>query len=190
MIPGNRGGQLPRRVLIGAAIALAGLLSGCGIGNSAQTQQWHQPTDGSTASAAGGAITIDNAFVLGAAPDATVPAGQNAGLFLAIYNSGPADRLTAISTPAASSVRLPGRSVSIKSRQAALLTGPRPALVLMRLTRPLIGGSTITITLKFSTAGQVSMTVPVMPSAQYYQTFSPAPSTARPGSGARPSLAG
>jgi hypothetical protein len=56
-----------------------------------------------------------------------------------------------------------------------LLTGPAPKVVLTDLTRPLTGGSFIKVVLTFQNAGRVELSVPVMPRAQYYSTFSPAP---------------
>lgn len=178
MIRSSRGGGSPRRMLIVAATALIPLLAGCGIGNSAQTQSWHQPTDGSTLNVPGSGIRISDAFVLGAAPDSTLATGQNAGLFLAIYNGGPADQLTSIqASGTATRVQLPGGSVSLRPQKLVLLTGPQPQIVLSDLVKPLAGGSTVELTLHFVNAGEVTMTVPVMPRAQYYQTFSPAPAT-------------
>lgn len=179
MIRSSQGGQLPRRLLIAAAAALIPILAGCGTGTSAQTQQWHQPTDGSTKTV--GKISINDAFVLGAAPDSVLAKGQNAGLFLALVNTGQPDRLLRISAPGtAASVRVPGGSVSLRSQHTVLLTGPSPALVLTRLTQPLRGGSVVTLRLTFQNAGTVWLKVPVMPRAQYYQTFSPAPAPASP----------
>ncbi len=186
MIQSSRGGRPPRRMLVAAAAALIPFLAGCGIGQNAQTQQWHQPTDGSTAAAAGGAIMISDAFVLGAPPNSTLTAGQNAGIFFAIYNAGPADQLVKISASGtAAQVRLLGGPVRLRSQNLVLLTGPRPAVVLTRLTRSLPGGSIVTISLTFQKAGRVTMQVPVMPRAQYYQTFSPAPPTSHSASASR-----
>jgi copper(I)-binding protein len=113
-------------------------------------------------------------FVLGAAIGSTIKVGGSAGVFLALINDGSADRLVKISAPGtAKSVTLPGGSVSLASQKAVLLTGPAPKVVLEGLIRPLTGGSTVRLVLTFQNASSVSMTVPVMPRAQYYSTFSP-----------------
>ena len=160
-----------RRLLVLAIAALIPALAGCEAGNNAPTQEWHQPTDG------GGTvhdkISIRNVFVLGAAIGSTIKVGGSAGVFLALINDGSPDRLVKISAPGtAKSVTLPGGSVRLASQQAVFLTGPAPKVVLQGLTRPLTGGSSVRLVLTFSNAASVSMTVPVMPRAQYYSTFS------------------
>jgi copper(I)-binding protein len=161
-----------RRLLVLAIAALVPVLAGCEAGNNAPTQQWHQPTDGS--GTVHNKISIRNVFVLGAAIGTTIKVGGSAGVFLALINNGSADRLVKITAPGtAKSVTLPGGSVRLGSQQAVLLTGPAPKVVLENLTRPLTGGSTVRLVLTFGNAASVSMTVPVMPRAQYYSTFSP-----------------
>ena len=119
-------------------------------------------------------IAIRNVFVLGAAIGSTIKAGGSAGVFLALINNGSADKLVKISAPGtAKSVTLPGGSVSLASQKAVLLTGPAPKVVLEGLIRPLTGGSSVRLVLTFQNASSVTMTVPVMPRAQYYSTFSP-----------------
>jgi copper(I)-binding protein len=158
-----------------AIAALAPVLAGCEAGNSAPTQDWHQPTDGSDARI--GQITINNAFVLGAPIGSTVAAGRSASLFFALTNTGSADKLVRVTAPGtAKSVLLPGGSVSVSSQQPALLTGPAPKVILEGLTRPLTGGSTVRLVMTFQNAASVGLVVPVMPSAQYYSTFSAPPS--------------
>ncbi len=57
-----------------------------------------------------GQLAIRNAFILGAPANATLPAGSSAGLFVALVNTGPRDRLIRVSAPgAATSVPLPAR---------------------------------------------------------------------------------
>jgi copper(I)-binding protein len=164
-----------RGLLVLAIAALICALAGCEAGTDAPTQQWHQPTDGSIAQV--GNIAIRNAFVLGAPIGQTIGTGQSAGVFLALINNGSADRLISISAPGtARSVTLPGGSVGLASEQVVLLTGPAPKVVLQDLTRPLTGGSTVRLVLTFQNAASVDITLPVMPKAQYYSTFSPPPS--------------
>lgn len=166
---------MPRRILIAAAVALVPLIAGCEAGTNAPTLHWHQPTDGSTA-AAGPDITISNVFVLGAPIGAELAPGQNAGLFMGLVNTGPPDRLLSVSAPGvARSVQLPGRGITLLTQHRVLLTGPQPLVLLQDLVRPLTGGSVITITLTFANAPATTISVPVMPRASFYTTFSPAP---------------
>ena len=182
-IRSSRSGTISRRVLIAVAAALVPMMAGCEAGLSAPSLQWHQPTDG-TSKVVGG-ITISNAFVLGAPIGAVLRPGQNAGLFLGLTNTGTsADTLLSIKADVARSVQLPGGTVNLWRNRSVLLTGPRPAIVLQDLTRPLpaVKGSTVTLILVFKNAGQVKLLVPVLPRARYFRTLSPAPkpSTATP----------
>jgi copper(I)-binding protein len=179
---------ISRRILFAAAAALIPLIAGCEAGTNAPTLHWHQPTDGTGATV--GNLTISNAFVLGAPIGATIPRGQNAGLFLGLTNIGHPDRLLSASAPGtATSVLLPGNQQVVLPHQAAvLLTGPQPKIILEGLLHPLAGGSVVTIDLVFAQAGTVTLRVPVMPRAQYYTTLSPAPSpTPTPSKSASPS---
>jgi len=171
----HRRATLPRRLFITAAAVLVPALAGCEAGINAPTQQWHEPTDGAGTVAHG--IAIRNVFVLGAPENAALAAGKSAGLFFALVNSGSPDRLLSISAPgAATSVRLPGGGpVSLVQDRPVLLTGPRPEVVLTGLRRSLPGGSFIRVIMNFQNAGSVPLSVPVVPQAQYYSTFSPVP---------------
>jgi copper(I)-binding protein len=173
------GGGYSRRILIAVAAALIPMIAGCEAGTNAPSLHWHQPTDGTFHVV--GNITISNAFVLGAPIGAALHPGQNAGLFLGLVNTGSPDRLVSVSAPGvAQSVRLPGNQISLPMQRAVLLTGPRPMVILQNLTRPLRGGSVVDITLTFAVAGQITLTVPVMPRAQFYTTLVPAPTPTAP----------
>lgn len=50
-----------------------------------------------------------------------------------------------------------------------------PAVVLKGLTRQLMGGENIRLTLHFQQAGSLTVNVPVVPRADYYATYPPAP---------------
>jgi copper(I)-binding protein len=179
----------PRRLVVLAIAALIPALAGCEAGFNAPTQQWHQPTDGTTAEHNN--IKIANAFVLGAPLGQKIPVGHSAGVFLALTNEGSSDALVSVAAPGtARSVTLPGGSVPLGSQQSVRLTGPAPEVVLQGLTRPLTGGSTVRLVMVFQNAGALSLVLPVMPQAQYYSTFSPPPTpspTATPSAGATPS---
>ncbi len=168
-----------RRLLVLAIAALIPALAGCEAGNNAPTQEFHQPTDGT--GTLHDDIAIRNVFVLGAPIGSKIGVGGSAGVFLALINTGSPDKLISITAPGtAKSVTLPGGSVSLASQRAVLLTGPAPKVVLEDLTRPLTGGSSVRLVLYFQNAASVSITVPVMPRAQYYATFSPPSPTPSP----------
>jgi copper(I)-binding protein len=179
VIRSSRCGVVPRRILIVAAAALIPAIAGCEAGNNAPTLQWHQPTDGTVAYAGiDDSITISNVFVLGAPIGAVLPDGQNAGLFLGLVNTGPADRLIAIKAPGiAQSVQLPTGGITLRSQSRVLLTGPEPMIVLRQLLKPLAGGSVITIDLVFQNAGSERLRIPVLPKVSNYATFSPPPAS-------------
>jgi len=161
-------------MLIVAAAALIPALAGCEAGNNAPTLNWHQPTDG--AGEVTGDIAIRDAFVPGAPQNGSLPTRQSAALFFAIVNSGSPDRLVSVTAPGtAASVTLPGGQITLGTQQAVLLTGPQPQVVLDGLTRALPGGSFIRVTMSFQNARSVTINVPVIPQADFYSTFSPAP---------------
>jgi copper(I)-binding protein len=169
-----------RRLLVLAIAALVPALAGCEAGNNAPTQEWHQPTDG--AGIVLDNISIRNVFVLGAPIGSRIGVGHSAGVFLALINDGSADKLVSVSAPGtARSVTIPGGGVSLASQQAVFLTGPAPKVILEGLTRPLTGGSSVRLVLTFRNAASVSLTVPVMPRAQYYATFAPPTPSPSPG---------
>jgi hypothetical protein len=177
----------PLRVLaVVAATALAPAIAGCEAGFNAPTQQWHQPSAGASA-VVGNVIRINNMFVLGEAPAFALQRGDSAGLFLALANNGGPDRLIAISAPgSATAVQMPGGGVRLASQQSVLLTGPAPQVILRGLTRRLNGGQHILIVLHFLRAGSVALQVPVMPRAQWFATYAPAPPLVTPSASASP----
>ena len=171
---GERRAKLPRRFFAAAIAALIPALAGCEAGASAPTQEWHPPTNGAGTVVHG--IDIRDMFVLGAAPPAALAAGQSAGLFLALYNTGSPDRLLSMSAPGtATSVQLPGGTVGLARGKEILLSGPEPMVILTGLTRELPGGGALRVVMNFQNAGRVTLSVPVLERALYYSTFSPAP---------------
>jgi hypothetical protein len=167
----------PLRVLaMVVAAAVAPVIAGCEAGFNAPTQQWHQPAAGASA-VVNNVLRINNVFVLGAAPAFSLPRGSSAGLFLAITNEGAApDRLIGVTAPGtAAAVQLPAGCVRLAGQQQVLLSGPAPRVILRRLVRSVNGGQHILVVLHFVRAGNVTMVVPVMPRAQWFSTFSPAP---------------
>jgi copper(I)-binding protein len=179
VILSNRAARL--RVLAAvAAAALASAIAGCEAGFNAPTQQWHQPAAGASA-VVNNVLRINNVFVLGAAPAFSLQRGGSAGLFLAINNEGAPDRLVGVTAPGtAAAVQLPAGGVRLPTEQPVLLAGPAPRVVLRGLTRSLGGGQHIVVVLRFLRAGNVALAVPVMPRAQWFSTFSPAPPLVSP----------
>jgi copper(I)-binding protein len=164
-----------RGIALLAAAALVPAIAGCEAGINAPTQQWHQPTPGASA-AVGDSIRVNNMFVLGPVPGSSLSAGGSAGMFFAVANNGIPDRLVSISAPGvASSVKLPVGGVKLGNQQQVLLTGPAPQVVLENLSHALGGGQYVRVTLNFQNAGAKTISVPVMPWAQYFSSYSPAP---------------
>lgn len=178
---GHRRSPVLRRACAVAAAAVLPVLAGCEAGNNAPVLNWHPPSAGASKTilplGSNGFLAIRNVFVLGAPPATSLPAGSSAGLFLALVNTGPHDRLVSASAPGtATSVTVPAGGVNLPRDDSALLTGPTPEIILNGLTRSLSGGTNIRIVLTFKNAGAQRMDVPVIPKADFYATYSPAPS--------------
>lgn len=178
MLRNYRGTTVARRAMIGAIALLVPALAGCEAGLNAPTLEFHPASNG--AHAVVDNISINNLFVLGPASGSTIPVGGSAAVFLALYNnSAQSDTLVGVSAPGtAAFAKLEKGAVNVAPGSSSLLTGPRPEVVLTKLTKPLRGGQTITITLDFSNTGAVTLKVPVEPHDFYYDAYSPAPSAA------------
>jgi len=181
VILSNRAAAPLRALAVAAAAALVPAIAGCEAGFNAPTQRWHQPSAG-TSAVVNNEIRINNMFVLGEPPAFSLPRGGSAGLFLALNNEGDGpDRLIAITAPGvATAVQMPGGGVRLAPDQSVLLTGPAPQVILRGLTRQLNGGQHIEVVLHFLRAGSVTLQVPVMPRAQWFATYAPAPPLVRP----------
>jgi copper(I)-binding protein len=167
------GRALPRRLLVVAAAALLPVMAGCEAGDNAPTLQFHYPTQG--AGTVVGHIAIRNVFVIGAPLGQHLAIGQSAGLYLALVNNGPDDRLVSVSAPGtATSVALPSSPIPLGATPV-LLQGPAPQVFLTGLVRPLINGQNINVTLTFKNAGSVTLAVPVIARSNFWATYSPAP---------------
>jgi copper(I)-binding protein len=168
--------------------ALVAGVTGCEAGNNAPTLQFHPQSAGIDTVVHG--IDIRDAFVLGAQIGSALQPGQSAGFFLALFNNGRADKLMSVTAPGtAQSVTLPSGGIELRGYQPVYLTGPEPEIVLTGLLRPLTGGDTVRLILNFLKAGSVSLTVPVIPRAYDYATFSPAPAPS-PTASATPAATG
>jgi len=172
----SRGGLLsPRSLVVVAAAALIPAIAGCEAGTNAPTQQWHQPTPGAS-TVVHNTLRINNMFVLGPVPGLVLPRGASAGVFLALANDGPPDRLISMTAPgSAAGVQVPIGGINIGRQQSLLFTGPAPRVLLLHLTRTLHGGQYVVVNMEFQNAGHVILRVPVMPRIAAYGTFSPAP---------------
>jgi len=174
----SRSGKTTRRRLlmgIGAMALLIPATAGCEAGLNAPTLQFHQASNGTHAIFNG--IRIINAFVLAAPAGSSVPKGASAGLFVGLFNDGTSpDALIGASAPGyAASVKLTSGTVALPVGSPANLTGPAPEVILTGLKRPLSGGQSLTVTLDFKRAGDVTLAVPVEPQSFYYATYSAAP---------------
>jgi copper(I)-binding protein len=180
VIRASSGKTVARRLLIGAgAVTLLTVgIAGCEAGENAPTLEFHSASSGAHTVFNG--ITITNAFVLAAPSGSSLPAGSSASLFVGLFNdTTSADQLTGASAPGtAASVSLSHGKVALPAFQSALLTGPEPEIVLNKLSKPLVGGTTIKVTFDFAHAGAVTLVVPVEAQSFQWATFSPAPSPA------------
>lgn len=162
---------------LAAAAAIASLACGvtaCEAGTNAPTLNFHPQSVGVDTVVHG--IRIIDAFVLGA-PTGPLAKGQSAGVFLALYVQGGSDKLVGVSAPGvAKSAVIPPGGVSLRNQQAVYLTGPKPAIFLTGLIRPLPSGGAVNVTFSFMNAGSVTVSLPVIPRSDYYVTLAPAPS--------------
>ena len=162
-----------RRLLVGAIAILVPALAGCQAGLNAPTLQYHPASSGVSTTVNG--IELDNVFVLGPALNQTLPAGGQAGVFLALSAQNH-DQLVSASAPGtASSVQLLSGPITLSPGALVNLSGPAPLVVLNGLTSPLSGGESVRLVLIFANAGAVTLQVPVLPAAYDYATYSPPP---------------
>jgi len=162
-----------RRLLVGAIAILVPALAGCEAGLNAPTLQYHSASSGTSTSING--IELDNVFVLGPALNQTLPAGGQAGVFLAL-SAQDHDQLVSASAPGtASSVQLLNGPITLSPGALVNLSGPAPLVVLNGLTNPLSGGESVRLVLIFANAGAVTLQVPVLPAAYEYATYLPPP---------------
>jgi copper(I)-binding protein len=170
--------RMTRRLLACAIVGLIPALAGCEAGLNSPTFDFHPAAYGAYATA--GDVTVNNAFVLGSAPNQSLSAGSDASVFLSINSSGGGDQLEQVTSTEAASVQLSDGPVDIPAGGSVNLTGPSPRIVLHDLSVSVSGGQDISLTLYFATAGQVQIQLPVQPQADAYATYDqpppPAPS--------------
>jgi len=166
------GKTVARRLLIGSLALVIPATAGCEAGLNAPTLEFHPASTG--AHVAVNNIAITNVFVLGAPSGSTLPTGSSASVFLSLFNAGSSkDALLSAKSPTAGTVQLSGGSVSLPVGSPVNLTGPQPSVVLSGLTKPLVAGTDIVLTLNFENAGQVTFEVPVQPQSYEFSTYSP-----------------
>lgn len=177
-----------RRVValaIAGAVAIAPVITGCGAGESPQTAAPTQLTEGVNVSVPKDAkralVDIRNMFVLGPANGVVTPAGAAVPLYATLINQEKKrpDKLVSVSSPAFGQAKLADNGVALPGGQAVslkVLSGQTPPVVLQGTTQPLRGGETLQLTLKFEQAGDVTVSVPVVPQQGEYGTYGPVPS--------------
>jgi copper(I)-binding protein len=168
------------RFTSGRAAALVGVLavtlalSGCGMGEEAQTPQEVRITPGTGGRV--GSVAVRDAKIVfsGPIPDGVVyRPGDDAPLQLTVVNDGTApDALVAVRSPIAGSgsvvgdATMPGGHglVAGYDHPVAATTLPRQSEVdvtLVDVTTPIRSGLTYPVTFVFARAGELSMTLPV-----------------------------
>ncbi|GAA3842876.1 hypothetical protein GCM10022226_77130 [Sphaerisporangium flaviroseum] len=176
-----------RRVIAATALlAAAPALAACGAGSDANTSNAYAPTEanvlidshGSSKSYGRNGIKVAQAFLLGPEAGAKIEPGGSVPLYLTMVNYGTAaDTLegVAVADQSAGSVKAQG---SIALPPGKLVNTGRPAsqVALEGTKKPLYGGESVTVTLKFTQAGDITMTVPVITRSREFAVLSPAPS--------------
>jgi copper(I)-binding protein len=165
--------RFTRCLLLGTTAMLVAALAGCEAGADAPTLQFHPASNGTTTVVNG--VRIDNAFVLGPALGSSLPVGGQAGVFLSLTTPNHDQLVSAAAPGTASSVTLTNAPVTLSAGAVVDMSGPAPQIVLNNLTSPLSGGETVKLALTFTTAGVVTLQVPVEPAAYEYTTYSPPP---------------
>lgn len=169
------------------AAALLPLASGCsGFISGSMAENVDTVTTGNSAEA--GAMLVRQAFVLGPPPGDTIPQGGRAAVYLTLYNRSqemnvPArpDRLVEVAAgPAAGSVQLSGESIEVPPGEPVNLTLGEEQLVLRDVSRPLSGGESVRLSLRFERGGRVTFAVPVIPASEQFATLSPFPASPTP----------
>ncbi|GGK95081.1 hypothetical protein Sme01_57900 [Sphaerisporangium melleum] len=177
-----------RVMMITALLAAAPALAACGAGADANTSNAYAPTEanvlidsnGSAKSYGRNGIKIPQAFLLGPEAGAQIAPGGAVPLYLSMVNYGTAtDRLegVAVAPQVATSVKSPG-SIAVPPGQLANTGKPASQVVLEGIQKPLYGGETLQLTLRFANAGDIQMNVPVVTRSREYASLPAAPSPA------------
>ena len=179
--------RFARCLLLGAIAMLVPALAGCEAGADAPTLAFHPASLGTTTVVNG--VRIDDAFVLGPALGSSLPVGGQAGVFMSLTTPNHDQLVSAAAPGTATSVTLTNAPVTLPAGALVDMSGPAPQIVLNNLTSPLSGGETVELVLTFTTAGIVTLQVPVEPAAYEYTTYSPPPPPAPTATGSHKSKA-
>ncbi|GLW96404.1 copper chaperone PCu(A)C [Microtetraspora sp. NBRC 16547] len=170
-----------RRVIaVAALLAVAPALAACGAGFDANVNVPYAPTEAGVHISGTGVdseyghngVKISQAFILGPESGGQIAAGGSAPLYLTMVNTNAdADALTAI-------VPDSGQATSVAIPNAFQLTPDTLTksanTTVEGLKQRLLGGETVKLTLKFKNAGDVTMSVPVIPRSREFATLPPA----------------
>ncbi|GIH29501.1 hypothetical protein Aph01nite_78110 [Acrocarpospora phusangensis] len=171
-----------RRVIaVAALLAAAPALAACGAGDNANTNMPYAPTEAQVHVKDGAygekGMRVSQAFVLGPDSGGQLPAGGAAPLYLILTNQNQApDSLVGVTA-------LPDQATSVKVASPIQVppntlvnTGqPTPQLTVEGLKNALRGGETLTLTLKFQSAGDVTLDVPVITRSREFATLPAVP---------------
>lgn len=169
-LPAPRPRRLSARLLPGGvALGLALGLSACGANFQAQTYLERPVNDG--ANVAVGAIAVRNVAVV-PGTDGTVAAGSDADVRLTLVNDGgDDDQLVEASSPAASSVGIVTTRTGQKQDSVTIprlgTTGGTVQLVLHSVSKQLLSGQSIGLTLRFAKNGETTLAIPVAVTGVY-----------------------
>lgn len=164
-----------------ALLAAAPALAACGAGFTANTTKPYAPVEGAALISDGAygknGIHVPQAYILGPQSGSQLAAGSSMPLYLWLVNNAEnADTLTAVGVDGntATSVRISG-TVSLTPGTLVNTSQPVPQIVVDGLKRPLLGGETVTVTLKFANAGDITLNVPVVARSREYANLPTAP---------------
>ena len=178
-----------RRVtVVTALLALSPALAACGAGPDANTSNAYAPTEagvlmessGSAKTYGRNGIKIPQVFLLGPDSGERIPAGGSLPLYLSMVNYGTApDTLNGITVAGQSGAKVtaPG-PLTLPPGQLVDTGRPTSDFVVQGTDKELLGGETMTLTLSFSNAGDITLSVPVITRSREFSTLSPAPDTA------------
>ncbi|MCD0450240.1 hypothetical protein LO762_13710 [Actinocorallia sp. API 0066] len=161
-----------------APLALAGslALAGCGAGTEAESVRPTRLTEGVNFSQGG--LDVRNLFVLGPVPGAPAEVGSDLPLYGTLINNTAkdTDKLVAVTAGGfAQNVVIQSEEIVLPAHTAVALGGPQTSVLLKGIGDKLHGGESVKLTLSFTSAPQISVTVPVVPATGPYATLSPAP---------------
>ncbi|HEU5156941.1 MAG TPA: hypothetical protein VFU43_08080 [Streptosporangiaceae bacterium] len=174
---------------IAGALAIIPAVSACGAGNDPQTAQPTQLTEGVNVTTKNG-LAVRNLFVLGPVPGQQLAPQSAATVYASIVNDstdGRPDRLIGISAPGvAQGAQIQGGGIDLPYQRLVQIGVASPAgittplIILQGLTRPVSGGESINLTLRFQNAGELQAAVPVVSRDGHYTTYAPAPTVTTP----------